>query len=300
MIWPKMVFGHKTVSADHVAHLVPISNKNAESCWFVAEFLFGCSDVNINDGGQQRWKKIQRLLHGSTDKNHRKVDNTGIKHMVTNKVVLSQQDTYFDSKPSVIIVPILNRDDAKLWEGGGYDAIALIDAYPCRHYSLFDNSNDSLERICDSTGFRHGTNERATKEEVEKAHGLLCEYTRAIAYAQKHRKPKECEHNVDDWGKLFSPMIPKNVENLNVRKIRFDNNNDSEGHPAPDPLLLVTKAIANLQKRNDFEIVAAAEPEDDYLPSEQSIQAEEEYLRERQQNMKFRNPIGFDIIVNAH
>ena len=71
----------------------------------------------------------------------------------------------------------------------------------------------------------------------------------------------------------------------------------------PDPLLLVTKAIVNLQKRNGFEIAVSEDPEDDYLPSEQSIQAEEEYLIQReqraQQNMKFRNPIGFDVIVDA-
>jgi len=297
-IWPKMVFGDRTLTPDNVAHLVPVSNKNAESCWFVAEFLFGYLDVDINDDGQ--WKKIKRLLHGSKQTNDRKVDNTGIKHMVTNKVVLSQPNTYFDKEPCVIIVPILRRSEAVNWKGGGYDAIALIDTFPASNNRIFENTRDFIDVVCQQSRFVNGTDVQAKEDEVKKAHGLLCEYTRAIAYAQKKRKPTQCEYVVEDWEKLFSPKIPDNVKLLKVRKISFDNNNGREGHPAPDPLLLVTKAIANLQKRHDFKIVAAAEPEDDYLPSEQSIQAEEEYLRERQQNMMFRNPIGFDIIVNAH
>ena len=103
-------------------------------------------------------------------------------------------------------------------------------------------------------------------------------------------------------GRCFFQSSPDNVDSLKVRKITFHSNDSVEGHPAPDPLLLVTKAIVNLQKRNGFEIAVSEDPEDDYLPSEQSIQAEEEYLIEREQraqNMKFRNPIGFDVIVDA-
>ena len=82
-------------------------------------------------------------------------------------------------------------------------------------------------------------------------------------------------------------------------------NNGSEGHPTPDPLLLVSKAVINLQKRNGFEFAVLKDAGDEhYRPSgEESIQAQEEYLlRERQEDMKckYRDPIGFDVtIVNA-
>ena len=296
-IWPTMVFGDKAKDSDEVAHLVPRSNKNAESYWFVAEFLFGCSDVDVDVDAEQ-WKKIQRLLHGSKNQHGtNRVGNSGIKHMVTNKVLLSSQGLYFDSKPSVIIVPILSRSDAIGWKGDGYNAIALIDAYD----SIVEDSKSSIENVCEVTRFKHGSNEEATKDEVITAHELLCEYIRAIAYAQNFRMPELCEFKLSPEGEMFFPKLHDNVENLKVRKITFHSYDSGEGHLAPDPLLLVTKAIANLQKRNGFKIVAAAEPKDDYLPSEQSIQAEEEYLieRERAQNTKFRNPIGFDIIVDA-
>ena len=132
---------------------------------------------------------------------------------------------------------------------------------------------------------------------MEIAHQLLCDYTCAIAYAQTFRKPTQCEFQLLE-GEMFSPKIPDNVQSLKVRKISFNSHDAESGHPAPDPLLLVTKAIANLQKRNGFIIAAAAEPEDVNIPSEQSIQAMEEYLREREQKMKFRNPIGLDIVLN--
>ena len=82
---------------------------------------------------------------------------------------------------------------------------------------------------------------------------------------------------------MFFPKLPDNVGSLKVRKISFHSNDSGEGHPAPDPLLLVTKAIVNLQKRNGFKIAVSDDPEDDCLPSEQSIQVEEEYLIEREQ-----------------
>ena len=157
------------------------------------------------------------------------------------------------------------------------------------------------------TRFKHGSNEHATQDEVEEAHTLLCEYTRAIAYAQKFRKPKQCEFELSSGGKMFFPKLPDNIDSLKVRKISFRNgnaNDGKEGHPAPDPLLLVSKAVINLQKRNGFEIAVSEDPEDEhYRPSEESILAEEEYLRERQENMrkcKYRDPIGLDVtIMNA-
>ena len=122
-IWPKLVFGGDPLNTAQIAHLVPHSRDNAESYWFVAEFLFGCSDVNA-DVNDQQWQKIKRLLHGAQN-NSKRINNSGIKHMVTNKVMMHNQFSYFDLSPSVIIVPILSRDKALDWNGDAYDAIAL-------------------------------------------------------------------------------------------------------------------------------------------------------------------------------
>jgi hypothetical protein len=66
-----------------------------------------------------------------------------------------------------------------------------------------------------------------------------------------------------------------------------------------DPLLLVSKAIAVLQKRHGFEIVAPVEPDDDaqHFPGDLSIQAEEEYLRLREEALSEPNLVGLDILI---
>mmetsp|Transcript_16178 Transcript_16178/g.24251 ORF Transcript_16178/g.24251 Transcript_16178/m.24251 type:complete len:228 (+) Transcript_16178:622-1305(+) len=227
--------------------------------------------------------------------------------MVTNKVMMYSQGYYFDKDPSVLIVPILSRAEALNWNGGAYDAIALIDSFPCSDENVnigldpdTDTDTVALSHVCERVQFYRGSDEQASNDEVKKAHRLLREYTRAIAYAQKYRKHRLCTFPLDGEGSFFSPKLPDDVDSLKIRKINFGSNDDNKIHPAPDPLLLVTKAVVNLQKRHGFTLAAAAEPKDEYLPSEQSIQAQEEYLRERQENMQYRNPIGFDVIVNAH
>lgn len=84
---------------------------------------------------------------------------------------------------------------------------------------------------------------------------------------------------------------------MNVRKVAFPDNGGDTGHPAPDPLLLVTKSI---QVLHEFEIVAVAKPREDYHPSDLSIQAEEEFLQAREAKLSHRDPIGLDIIVNNY
>ena len=132
-----------------------------------------------------------------------------------------------------------------------------------------------MGETCTDVQFHLGSKEEATNDQVETAHGLLQDYTRAIAYAQQCRKPKALEETFQFTGKglFFPPKIPADLNSLKVRKMRFDSNEGNECHPAPDPLLLVTQAVVNLQRRRGFKLTAAAEPEDDYLylPSEYSI-----------------------------
>ena len=96
------------------------------------------------DVDDQQWQKIKRLLHGAQN-NSKRINNSGIKHMVTNKVMMHNQFSYFDLSPSVIIVPILSRDKALDWNGDAYDAIALIDSFPC------SDENDSIGLGSDTT-----------------------------------------------------------------------------------------------------------------------------------------------------
>jgi len=277
-IWEKSVIG--LAPAVDIAHLVPASEKNADSYWFVTDFLFGFD--------KRDWKTISRLIHGSNGiGSDTKIRNTGIKHMVTNKVLLATQADYYDKVPCVIIVPILTREEALDWNGGAYQAIMLIDEY--------EGPRNTLAAVCRSTFFSF-EGDSATSDEVSTANKLLQRYTRAILLAQTILKPEEAKFNVDR-ATVFYPDLKKG--SLKVRKISFAANNSSEGHPAPDPLLLVTKAIAVLQRRHGYNIVAEPTDTSDALSDrgcDRSIQVEEEeYLRRRESSRLHRDPIGMEI-----
>jgi hypothetical protein len=66
--------------------------------------------------------------------------------------------------------------------------------------------------------------------------------------------------------------------------IKFDDYNCTDGHPAPDPLLLGTKAALNWARRNDQGMLAAAEPLDvEGSEDDLSAAAEAQYLEDSQQ-----------------
>ena len=304
-LWLSNVVGEPHSAVMQIAHLVPASVDAARSFWFVVEFLFGTDTL-------RSWDEIDRLLHGSNGLmggKFERVSNSGIKHMITNKILLASQFDYLDTTPCVIIIPILNRNDRALnvrnWAGEGYEAIMLIDSYVCGD----DDSEDGYEAsplatVAQATGYTYyteATNNKAAPEEVEVAMNLVRDYTRAIYYAQNKRKPLEVTFTMEgeEGATLFYPKLPPNHHDLNVRKISFADNEAGIGHPAPDPLLLLSKSIAILQARHRFKIVAAAEPQDYHNPSEQSIDAMDNFLRRQEQSMVHRNPLGMDVVVRG-
>eukprot|EP00978_Attheya_sp_CCMP212_P008478 scaffold19910_cov51-Attheya_sp.AAC.2 len=129
------------------------------------------------------------LIHGSKTSKGRQ-DDTGIKHRVTNKVLLALagQGDYFDRAPCVIIVPILSRQEGIDCNGGVFDSIMMID-----QLELYDGEEEqiALEVVCSHTIFTHkGEVPKATSAELNTAIELLQEYTRAILYAQRSKKPR--------------------------------------------------------------------------------------------------------------
>ena len=85
---------------------------------------------------------------------------------------------------------------------------------------------------------------------------------------------------------------------MSVRKISFASNDaEEEGHPALDPILLLSKSISVLQARHGFTMMAAAEPRPDALSTDQSIQAEEDFLQRREQARTYQDPLGMDILA---
>jgi len=307
LIWKTSVLG-ADIDGHDIAHLVPASSGNADSYWFVADFLFGCYGEGRHDAktSEIRFNLIRRLIHGTLDTSNKRHKNTGIKNMVTNKVMLASQRDYFDNTPCVTIFPIYSVEEAKTWTGQGYDAIMLIDEY--------DDDDDNgrratLQNVVAFTGYSSGNFDSATSvttadhSEIKKAINLCRKYTLAILYAQLNLKPESINFSMN--GNISSAYVPKELgdedtltlQNDFVRKVSFQNNSSSDGHPAPDPLLLLTKSITVLQRRHNFNIVAAAEPSDEFGRSDASLAAEEAYLKWRESCIQVRNPIGMDIIV---
>ena len=286
-IWKKAAVGADP--AGDIAHLVPASVNGAHSYWFVTDFLFGFDE-------SRKWKETQCLLHGTNGTGSEgaksKIHHSGIKHMVTNKVLLANQRDYFDAAPCVMIVPILIPAHARDWTGGGYPAIMLIDRFG-------EGPPNTLESVCNLTHFTfydESISNKAERKDLEIAEALLKHYTKAILYAQLHRKPEQADFDFTAPATAFIPKLSGDVGGLHVRKIYFSDNGSAKGHPAPDPLLLVSKAVAVLQKRHGC-VVARAEPADNHVLSDASIEAEEDYLRRREAAMPRPDPIGLNVII---
>lgn len=104
-----------------------------------------------------------------------------------------------------LVIPCLERDEAKKWNGDGYDAIVLINnsrnTIPKDEIDFLD-----VETVAKRTLFLSkdkSSEKKADFDDVEKAATLLTWYTRAIDYAQTKEKPKEIT------GKYKTDYIPK-------------------------------------------------------------------------------------------
>jgi hypothetical protein len=283
-IWEENVTGS---ASGEIAHLVPSSPGHANTYFFVTDFLFGYDE-------NRTWATQERLIHGTNGENGRRRDNTGVKHMVANKFRLPNQKPYFDNNPCVLIIPCLSVEDAKGWSGQGYDAIMLIDVFPPQVYS-------SLADVARETGFTHDVFLEAVPTDIDVALSLMCEYTVGMFSAFCFQR-QDCpiESITADY---VLPQLRQGTPIKPVRKIHFSghNNTDQGGgrNPAPDPILLVVKAIVNWNRRHYKQLVAAAEPDDEYVDELDEL-AERQYLEWRDQ-LRYppQGPIGLEVTVVA-
>jgi len=210
---------------------------------------------------------------------------------VPNKIRLACQYDLFDQEPCVLIIPILDLDEMKRWNGEGYNALVMCG-------SIVDTSDPPRVVIeASSVCQRIGMIERgpiASAPQIEKARQLLEHVLLGMAYSLLNR----CQ---EKWNELFaaedlrssflSPtgimklQVPDAVaskEKLKVRVVEFSNHTAlngeaTEGHPAPDPLLLAVKAAINWSRRNKQPLRAAGEPPEE--EDELDVLAEEQYLQ---------------------
>lgn len=278
LIWPVNITN--TSRLGDIAHILPAAPGDANTWWFTAPWVIG-----VNDRRQwNSWDARMRAIHGYTSGTSRE-EHTGIKHMITNKARVPYQRQFWDNNPCLLVIPILTPQQVKEWDGGGYNAIQVIDQW----------EGQALEDV--ATGTQHdkrkGARIMATGEEIETARFLLAFFLRSILTA-KQTKPRGAPREIDS--NLYSGTeitIPSNclLRNPSVRMIYFTGQawDDPNLHPAPDPALLTTKAAVIFSTRHNQRLAAGGETEDDDENwTELDEQAAEEYLDWRQEAIRAR------------
>ena len=300
VVWPMDIFGKNDLQAP-IAHLVPFGKEKAPQYFDVAIWAFGLQD-------NSDWNILRKCIQGSKMENGTKREqSTGLIHFISNKIRLSGQAEYFDLHPCVIIVPILNVEQMKAWNGAGYSAIVMADAYDA------EGDECLLKNVCRQINMLE-EGPVASQNEIETARKLLEEVLCGLAFSLYRRQNRIPDYLSDKayaaaraereklksflTGRNCELKLPKaqtqeNAEVFRVRKIEFvghedDNRGESNGsaHLAPDPLLLTVKAAVNWSWRNSQKLLASADPEVE--EDELDILAMEQYLDWRESRLRPR------------
>lgn len=325
----------KAARSTDVAHLVPASPTNASlyhhvAIWFfgiqrddtpsfVQKLIHGSSKPNPTPGSAEPLQRStsprsvrrstlaqrsQRSTSAERPKQSgsgRRVNLTGLKHMPCNMIRLSGQARYFDTKPCLIIVPILSLQEAKTWQGHGYSALFMIS-----RGSKEKGKAEGLDEVAAAVNMlKFGAT--ANQSDIDMARDLLAATLKGLAFALFQKSAEHMpwvEDLSDDSKKVLndlqanatvvsgeeSILVPKDRLGYTklVRKITFapvfGTQGNDHGHPAPDPLLLAVKAGVNWSAFHKQQLLPAGEDDDesDFDLSEQSIAAMEEYLAMRE------------------
>lgn len=270
----------RTKPQGDIAHLVPASPLQATLYYNVARWVFGFPQGTPMEA-------IQKTIHGCRKKNESaRIKGVGLKHFACNKIRLQGQGAYFDRSPCLIIVPTLPIERILGWSGDGYDAIALIGTR---------KGETDLGTVARSIGFIE-KGDQANEIEIDTARQNLVVALKALAASlrtkpstgltETHKKELEKFENVlarIDANKGFVAPTKRNTsEQRPVRKISFVSQTDCNGHPAPDPILLLIKSSINWSKHHDQQLMAGGEIDSDDEVSESSMLAEELWLEYRQ------------------
>lgn len=315
-------------SSGEIAHLIPASSNKATLHFDVARWVFAIKPNEI-DGesysesiSQQDYDKVLKLIHGSIKmqaeegKGSRRQRYTGLKHLVINKICLTNHSSWYDKEPRGLIVPILSLDAVKGWEGSAYNAVFMIAG---KNKAEIENAA-TQSYLCkfpkDSSGGE------ASDDEIETARALLEATVLGLAHSIKtasfrsylsekqKAELKACQGRrvlIDGSGdKVKVPQVGSTFGTSRtkpVRKVFFRAHDDEGGHPAPDPLLLAVKAGYVWSTYHEEKLIAAGSVSDEDEESERSLIAEEVFLEQRRMKQKEcqdQEVIGMEIIPNRN
>jgi hypothetical protein len=236
------------------AHLVP----NASVCHVAYTKIVQAATGYTVD----TYAKRRKLLNGMSSRG-RRINDSGIKHSKYNKFHLYQRKQLLDSSPpALIIVPILDLEKIKDWNGTSYDAMVL----PCGQRSKLA-AKSALQNVrC-----------RCVKKEIETGIEVLRHFIRDIAGSLVDVDQDILEdlhlgagpsrnHSLVLWEKLVIelrsgrasieiPVLKNDLkwEAVNVAKGTFS----LTWSCLPDPFLLAVKAAINYSSFSGTKLMPA-------------------------------------------
>ena len=283
-IWNVDIFGRpfEEVISSEVAHLLPDAAAESVEWYDVACWAMGY------DPRVARWEDIFRLLHG-TKPGQKRTFGSGICQFVANKARINQQERLIEKNdPQLLLLPIMSRQQCLDWNGDDYDVIVLVGT---------DEDKGGYKWVVKEVGMTHIAYSRmgdASKDEFLKAMSLLRECTIAMVQALVNFEPPPVEEYATEEQKKkmrdavqarkdrqtdFLSLVGQsyvtvpNVENKmfsvdnnpfrGICKVSFSNDKDKNLHPAPDPLLLVSRASVVWSVRQKFRLRASTIGADD-------------------------------------
>jgi len=283
-VWMQDIFFASRPSAD-VAHLVPASKVNALTWFHVVSWILGlrddsysyskvakailgvCIPVSQSQAGSRRGKRQKTRPRRET--------STGIKHLPLNKICLMQQAKFYDTRPCVLVIPVMTLQEAKDWNGHEYDAIVVVGEWK-------DSSVQDVFRGIGMIGKVLLDKPRATDDDLLTATNLLNIVVRGMAYSLVEKSDPTKLDVKEKWNKMKEDFIAASgptellvarlkdnrPQNKPVYKYTFQ----PHVHPPPDPILLAAKAATNWAKQQEFVLVAAG----GYFDDEDGLDAEAE------------------------
>jgi hypothetical protein len=304
-VWRVDVFGEERDNAQ-IAHLIPVSSGHAGMYDDVATWVLGLTpeillDDQIHlliDDDKKRAaiaKAKQMAIHGAR-KNGDKVPFTGLKHSPANKMRLRFQKELMDNHPCLVIVPVMDLEHVKAWNGEGYSAIVLPEAWEDNTKMKNFQNRTTIKEVCEGCGMLDKVEPTASPAEIEVSRKLLEQVLCGMAFSllmHDRTIPKESLQAFETLQKTFSNVVggvtvPSEIQDervCRVRMVTFGRVGERVMHPAPDPLLLAVKAAVVWSTRHEQQLLAGGEVVEDDADS-LSIQAEEEYLQKAVQSYR--------------
>lgn len=265
------------------AHLCPKTGplRKVDTWIYVAAAVLGMESDSI-----QNRKALLKALRGSVNVGNSQVlPLTGLNRSPFNLFSFLGQDIWYDRNPGVVVLPCLDPEGVRDWDGSPYSIIILCNNVPDKGTA----NNIAVDIGLTRTAPAHL--HKATEQDVNKAITLLKRVVLASAHCLSTKNGPDTEAGQKlwqqyreqlNWGRhaayassrnpmnLRGVMVPvlrrSEVEGKFVAKINL-----SEMTPPvpggtsafPDPLLLAYKSSVNWTRKYGFQLMAEADPDDD-------------------------------------